>query len=111
MRTAITLTVAVLLLSPVSLSSQEKPAKIPAQLPTSKTLAADTGRISPVNSFPATIALSPDGHYAAMVHAGYGTQDSRGRQSISIANLDGREVKDFPDDRLGEESHQSYFVG
>ena len=46
-----------------------------------------------------------------MVHAGYGTQDSRGRQSISIANLSSGQVKDFPDDRLAEESHQSYFVG
>ena len=91
--------------------SQEKIVKAPIQLPTSKTLAADTGRISPLNSFPATIALSPDGKYAAMVHAGYGTQDSRGRQSISIANLSSGQVKDFPDDRLAEESHQSYFVG
>ena len=91
--------------------SQDKTVKAPIQLPTSKTLAADTGRISPLNSFPATIALSPDGHYAAMVHAGYGTQDSRGRQSISIANLSSGQVKDFPDDRLAEESHQSYFVG
>ncbi len=90
---------------------QDKTAKAPIQLPTSKSLAADTGRISPLNSFPATIALSPDGHYAAMVHAGYGTQDSRGRQSISIANLSNGQVKDFPDDRLAEESHQSYFVG
>ena len=46
-----------------------------------------------------------------MLHAGYGTQDSRGRQSISIANLSSGQVKDFPDDRLAEESHQSYFVG
>jgi DNA-binding beta-propeller fold protein YncE len=90
---------------------QDKTPKPPIQLPTSKRLASDTGRISPLNSFPATIALSPDGHYAAMVHTGYGTQDSRGRQSISIANLASGAVKDFPDDRLGEQSHQSYFVG
>jgi DNA-binding beta-propeller fold protein YncE len=93
------------------LMSQEKSAKAPVVLPNSKTLAAETGRISPVNSFPATIVLSPDGRYAAMVHAGYGTQDSRGRQSISVANLASREVKDFPDDRLAEEAHQSFFVG
>jgi DNA-binding beta-propeller fold protein YncE len=100
-----------LLLSGAWLCSQDKAAKAPIQLPTSKTLAAETGRISPVNSFPATIALSPNGQYAAMVHAGYGTQDSRGRQSISIATLSSSQVKDFPDDRLAEESHQSYFVG
>jgi DNA-binding beta-propeller fold protein YncE len=92
-------------------SCQDKTTKSPIALPNGKTLAQDTGRISPLNSFPATIAVSPDGHYAAMVHAGYGTQISRGRQSISIANLSNGEVKDFPDDRLAEESHQSYFVG
>jgi DNA-binding beta-propeller fold protein YncE len=94
-----------------SIMGQERPGKSPVNLPNGKTLAAETGRISPLNSFPATIALSPDGHYAAMVHVGYGTQESRGRQSISIANLTSGEVKDFPDDRLAEESHQSYFVG
>jgi DNA-binding beta-propeller fold protein YncE len=104
--------VGALVLSGVTLSSgQQKSEKGPINLPTGKTLAVETGRISPVNSFPATIAVSPDGRYAAMVHAGYGTQDSRGRQSISIANLTSGEVKDFPDDRLAEEAHQSYFVG
>ncbi len=110
MRTAIILAMG-LLLSGTLLSSQNTPAKAPIQLPTSKTLAAETGRISSLNGFPATITVSPDGHYAAMVHAGFGTQESRGRQSISIANLSSGEVKDFPDDRLAEESHQSYFVG
>jgi DNA-binding beta-propeller fold protein YncE len=104
--------VGALVLSGVTLSSgQQKSEKGPINLPTGKTLAVETGRISPVNSFPATIAVSPDGRYAAMVHAGYGTQDSRGRQSISIANLTSGEVKDFPDDRLAEEAQQSYFVG
>ena len=111
MRKAI-VAVGALVLSGVTLSSgQQKSEKGPINLPTGKTLAVETGRISPVNSFPATIAVSPDGRYAAMVHAGYGTQDSRGRQSISIANLTSGEVKDFPDDRLAEEAHQSYFVG
>ena len=111
MRKAIVLLVILLLLGTSSFIGQEKTGKSSITLPNGKTLAAETGRISPLNSFPATIALSPDGHYAAMVHAGYGTQDSRGRQSISIANLTSGEVKDFPDDRLAEESHQSYFVG
>ncbi len=111
MRKTIALLASLLFLGANSLTGQEKSAKSPVNLPNGKTLAAETGRISPLNSFPATIALSPDGHYAAMVHSGYGTQDSRGRQSISIANLASGEVKDFPDDRLAEQSHQSYFVG
>jgi DNA-binding beta-propeller fold protein YncE len=99
------------LLGGILLMGQEKPAKAPIALPNGKTLAAETGRISPINSFPATIALSPDGRFAAMVHAGYGTQEDRGRQSISVANLASGEVKDFPDDRLPEDAHQSFFVG
>src|SRR5215475_1662521 len=100
-----------LMLGGALLMSQETSTKSSVILPNSKTLAAETGRISPVNSFPATIALSPDGRYAAMVHTGYGTQDSRGRQSISVANLTTGEVKDFPDDRLAEDAQQSFFVG
>jgi DNA-binding beta-propeller fold protein YncE len=110
-RKAIVLVVSLLFLGANSITAQEKSATSLITLPNGKTLAAETGRISPLNSFPATIALSPDGRYAAMVHAGYGTQESRGRQSVSIANLRSGEVKDFPDDRLAEESHQSYFVG
>ncbi|HZS95209.1 MAG TPA: phosphoesterase [Terriglobales bacterium] len=111
MRKEIVVVVGLLLLGANSIMGQEKPGKSPVNLPNGKTLAAETGRLSPLNSFPATIAVSPDGRYGAMVHAGYGTQDSRGRQSISIANLTSGDVKDFPDDRLAEESHQSYFVG
>ncbi len=99
------------LLSGSSLLSQDSAKKLTTPLPTSKGLAPAAGRTSSLNSFPATIAVSPDGRYAAMVHAGFGTQKSLGRQSISIANLGSGEVKDFPDDRLADEAHQSFFVG
>ncbi|HZE26627.1 MAG TPA: phosphoesterase [Terriglobales bacterium] len=93
------------------LVSQEAATPPGITLPTSKTLASGPGRLSKLNSFPATIAISPDGHSAAMLHAGYGTQDARGRQSISVVNLDSSQVVDFPEERLPEEAHQSYFVG
>jgi hypothetical protein len=65
-------------------------------LPTSKLLGnAASGHIGFVNCFPAAIALSPDGHYAAVLNDGYGTAESRTRQSISVLNLSTSQMKDF----------------
>jgi DNA-binding beta-propeller fold protein YncE len=84
-------------------------------LPTSKTLILPVpGFIGRTNSYPATIALSPDGRYAAILNQGYGTQQSEVRQSIAILDLGHNQLRDFPDDRLrGDEKStlQSYFIG
>ena len=83
-------------------------------LPTSKGLTVPVpGYLARTNSFPATIALSPDGRYAALLNQGYGTQETGARQSIAILDLSNNQPHDFPDDRLSDETstHQSYFVG
>ena len=81
-------------------------------LPTSKYLLAPSpGKIGVVNSFPATIALSPDGRYAALLNDGYGIQETQAHQSIAVLNLTTNQLADFPDDRLPENAHQSYFLG
>ena len=83
-------------------------------LPTSKTLTLPVpGYLGRTNSFPATIALSPDGHYAALLNQGYGTQESGARQSIAILDLSNNQLHDFPDDRLSDDysTRQSYFIG
>jgi len=84
-------------------------------LPTSKTLTVPVpGFIARTNSYPATIALSPDGRYAAFLNQGYGTQESGVRQSIAILDLSNNRLRDFPDDRLrGDEKStlQSYLTG
>jgi DNA-binding beta-propeller fold protein YncE len=82
------------------------------QLPTSKLLTSPSpGYIGRLNSFPATIATSPDGRYAALLNDGYGTQATQAHQSISILDLQTNQLADFPDDRLPESAHQSYFLG
>jgi len=87
-------------------------ARAPINLPTSKMLTAPVpGRIGSTNSFPGTMVLGPDGHFAALLNYGYGTQETLARQSISILNLDKNEITDFPDARLNDEAHQSYFIG
>ena len=97
-------------LSPLSAQDSAKPRQIP--LPTSKVLNAPSpGRIGAVNSFPATIALSPDGHYAALLNNGYGTQQTQAHQSITILDLQTNQLNDFPDARLSDTAHQSYFLG
>jgi len=83
-------------------------------LPTSKSLTLPVpGYVGRTNSFPATIALSPDGRYAALLNQGYGTQETGARQSIAILDLSNNQLRDFPDDRLSDEysTHQSYFIG
>ncbi len=81
-------------------------------LPNSKVLSVPSpGRLDSVNGFPVTIALSPDHHYAALLNDGYGAEANQSHQSIAIINLKTHQLKDFPEDRLPEEAHQSYFIG
>jgi hypothetical protein len=68
-------------------------------LPTSKTLTVPVpGFIARTNSYPTTIALSPDGRYAALLNQGYGTEQSAVRQSIAILDLSNNQLRAFPDD-------------
>src|SRR5205807_6402708 len=69
------------------------------------------GRISDTNSFPATIAMTHDGRYAALLNDGYGTQETMARQSIAILDLKSNRLTDYPDARFSDEDHQSFFLG
>jgi DNA-binding beta-propeller fold protein YncE len=83
-------------------------------LPTSKNLTLPVpGYLARTNSFPATIALSPDGRYAALLNQGYGTQETGARQSIAILDLSNNQLRDFPDNRLSDDysTRQSYLIG
>jgi DNA-binding beta-propeller fold protein YncE len=101
-----------LLLSLSLLFAKNEPLRRKIHLPTTKVVMAPAhGHVGRINSFPATLALSPDGQYAAFLNDGYGTQATGGRQSISVLDLKNNQLSDFPDDRLGENAHQSYFIG
>ena len=70
--------------------SEDRP---PIMLPSSKMLTVPSpGRIGSTNSFPATIVLSPDGRYAALLNDGYGTQETLAHQSISVLDLKHTEI-------------------
>ena len=93
-------------------AQERKPEVSSISLPTSKTLTVPSpGRVGSSNSFPATIAISPDGRYAALLNNGYGTQETMAMQSIAVLDLKTNQLSDFPDKRFGEEVHQSYFLG
>jgi DNA-binding beta-propeller fold protein YncE len=82
------------------------------RLASSKTVIKPTpGTPQRTNGFPETLALSPDGRYAALLNNGFGTAESGMKQSIAILELQTNQVTDFPEDRLGEDAHQSYFLG
>src|SRR6202162_2352058 len=94
------------------LRAQEQPATSSLSLPTSKTLTIPApGRIGATNSFPATIVISPDGRYAALLNNGYGTQETMAMQSIAVLDLKTNQITEYPDKRFGEDVHQSYFLG
>lgn len=64
-----------------------------------------------VNNFPTAAAISPDGHFAVLLHSGYGSYRSGTKQSLTVLNLKTNELHDFPDDRLGRGAMQTYFLG
>ena len=78
----------VFLLAPAILAQTPAADRPPIMLPTSKMLTVPSpGRIGSTNSFPATMVVSPDGRYAALLNDGYGTQETLAHQSISMLDL------------------------
>ncbi len=101
-----------LLLSAVACSQTPSGDRAPIMLPTSKMLTVPSpGRLGSTNSFPATMVVSPDGHYSLLLNDGYGTQETLAQQSISVLDLKTNQIVDYPDARFSEPSHQSYFLG
>ena len=86
-----------------------------AVLPTGKNLKIPVpGFVARTNSYPATIAVSPNGRYAALLNQGYGTEQNGLEQSISILDLSNNQMRDFPDEHLRADeksTQQSYFIG
>ncbi len=90
----------------------EKAKRLSISLPSSKMLMLPTlGHPQPTNSFPTTVALSPNGRYLAVLNNGYGTEQSDYQQSIAILDLATHKVTDFPDAGLGQHARQTYYLG
>jgi DNA-binding beta-propeller fold protein YncE len=95
-------------LAPALLGQETQPR---VQLPNGKLLGDVPGEPRPINNLPTAIAISPDGRFAVLLHSGYGAYSSGEKQSLSVLNLETNELSDFPDERLGSEARQTYFLG
>ena len=92
--------------------AQDQPTRKQIALPSSKSILEPVpGLPRRTNSFPATLALSPDRRYLAVLNNGYGTDESSYQQSIAILDLDTNQLQDFPDRRFRLGAHQTYFLG
>jgi hypothetical protein len=81
-------------------------------LPTNRRLRLPApGHPQRTNSFPTALALSPGGRYLAILNNGYGTEESGGDESIAVLDLSTGRVTDYPDSRLRQKAHQTYFLG
>ncbi len=92
-----------------ALFAQDAPQAV--QLPNGKLLGEVPGKPQTTNNLPTAIAISPGGRFAVLLHSGYGAYSSGEKQSLSVLNLETNELTDFPDDRLGSEARQTYFMG
>src|SRR5262249_52823461 len=81
------------------------------QLPNGKLLGSLPGIPRQINNLPTAAATSPDGHFVVFLHSGYGAYTSGEKESLTVLNLETDQIKDFPDDRLGSNAKQTYFLG
>jgi hypothetical protein len=81
------------------------------QLSNGKILGEVPGNPRAINNFPTAAAISPDGRFAVLLHSGYGAYTSGEKQSLTVLNLETNELRDFPDERLGSDAKQTYFLG
>ena len=80
-------------------------------LPNGRVLTEVPGHPYPINNLPTNAVLSADKKFAVFLHSGYGSYLSGKKQSLTVLNLETNELTDFPDDRLGPDAHQTYFLG
>jgi DNA-binding beta-propeller fold protein YncE len=81
------------------------------QLPNGRILGEVPGKPRQINNLATAAAVSPDGRFIVFLHSGYGSDIDTGRQSLSVLNLETDELSDFPEDRLGSDARQTYFLG
>jgi DNA-binding beta-propeller fold protein YncE len=83
------------------------------ELPSSKQLIRPlAGAPAKTNSLPMSLVVSPDGHYAATLNAGYGTAESNYQQSVLVVDLRTGKQVDFPDVRTtARTAPQTFYQG
>src|SRR6266481_3038969 len=83
----------------------------PAQLPNGRILEHVPGNPRETNNLATAAAVSTDDRFAVFLHSGFGDYSDGGKQSLSVLNLETGVLMDFPDNRLGHNARQTYFLG
>jgi len=86
----------------------------PTQLPNGRLLGEVPGHPRTINNLATVAALSPDGRFVVFLHSGYGAYSADSKhsyQSLSVLNTATDALADFPDQRLDQGAHQTYFLG
>jgi DNA-binding beta-propeller fold protein YncE len=100
-----------LLVTAAPLLAQNVSAPLHTQMPNGKIFDEIPGNPRRINNFPTAAAVSPDGRFAVFLHSGYGAYTSGRKQSLTVLDLETDTLRDFPDDRLGNNARQTYFLG
>src|ERR1700745_409061 len=100
---------AIFLVTSINILAQQSTA--PVQLPNGHVLAQVPGNPREINNLPTAAAVSPDGHFAVFLHSGFGAYGDGGKQALCVLNRETSELSDFPENRLGRNARQTYFLG
>jgi DNA-binding beta-propeller fold protein YncE len=100
-----------MLLAAALLGAQESSKPQHTQIPNGKIFGDLPGNPRRINNLPAAAAISPDARYVVFVHSGFGAYSSGRKQSLTVLNLETNTIRDFPDERLGIDARQTYFLG
>ena len=97
-----------------ALQVSQTSAQTPTQLPNGRVLGEVPGHPRTINNLATAAAASPDGRFIVFLHSGYGaySEDSKhSYQSLSVLNVATDTLRDFPETRLDQGAHQTYFLG
>ena len=94
---------------PFRLAAQDSATSV--QLPNGRLLLQVPGSPREINDLPTAAAISPDGRFVVFLHSGFGAHSEDGKQSLSVLNLESNVLTEFPDQRLGHNARQTYFLG
>src|SRR5258708_4870731 len=97
------------MLSPIQLAAQDS--ATPTQLPNGRLLGQVPGNPREINNVPTGAAVSCDGRFVVFLHSGFGAYAEGNKQSLSVLNLETNQLSDFPENRLGRNARQTYFLG
>ena len=108
-RTSLAVSASISLFTCHALAQTSGPIDLPSSKQVERTL---PGAPVKINSLPMSMALSPDGRYAATLNGGFGVAESNYDESVLVVDLQTGKQLDFPDARTAARTaHQTLYQG